>query len=205
MEFENGLLSTEFKSSINCMNLGCGKYCSCPPSDKYAYVNIHATLQYVQEEDGESLLEEVKKIGVAHLQMFNENMYSDFLELANIAGEDLEVVVSSASATIEDYRYWSTFVVLDNLEIIESMRSKGAGSLFVKAIQEYVFKVLNSEALLLTAGNRHIPIDAENKKASTEKLIDFYEKFGFKVFEKDKMYIAADSFWENDVCDNHDL
>ncbi|MEX3625368.1 GNAT family N-acetyltransferase [Viridibacillus arvi] len=132
-------------------------------------------------------------IGSANLYIFNSNWNDDFLDAADSISADLESVIGTAIHKIEyfDNDYYKV-AVLDRISVIKAYRQQGFGAQMLEKIQDYVYKVLEMQAIILLAapieedeeGNE---LEGSNRKEYIQCLLKFYEGQGFKPFHENYM------------------
>lgn len=166
----DGFLKVEFSSNF-------GDYRLAKEQKKSDYLRLHVKLLY-----GENGKETPVILGQASAYVFN-TLYSDkdFLAIADSIDPEVYKMVKHARNEMYDFDMYNHIVVLDSIEINGPFRKQGMATYLLKDIQEYVYKVLQAQAILINAST----IDKEI--ITTKRLQAFYSTNGFDKYAKNYM------------------
>lgn len=166
----DGFLSVEFSSNF-------GDYRLAKEQKKTDYLRLTAKLYYGEKGKDSAVL-----VGQASAYVFNA-LYGEknFLEIAESINPDVFELVRHAHNDLYDFDMYNHFAVLEKLSINGPFRQQGMATHLLKEVQEYVFKVLQGQAIFVHAES----LDTEI--ISTKRLQAFCSKNGFDKFTKNGM------------------
>ena len=151
----------------------------------------HKIFGTIKDEDG-------REIGDFNLYELDNDC--EFYDKCDTVSGDVEVVAATICGKrgsvlkkyIPDFTYFDTILILDRITIKEKYRGKGIGSSIVKSLaytMKYQFG--SGKAIFLCASDYESAdkygFDSEEYKEGTNKLVEFYKKFGFKVVKNNVM------------------
>ena len=129
-------------------------------------------------------------------------LYNDceFYDKCDAMSGDIEVIAATICGKrgnvlkkyIPDATYFDTILILDKITIKKEYRGKGIGSSVVKSLA-YMMKYQfgSGKAIFLCASDYEAAdkygFDSDEYKEGTNKLVEFYKKFGFNVVKNNVM------------------
>lgn len=141
------------------------------------YLNISAVLKMHNIENDEE-----KILGYANIYLFNEFMVDTWESLLyisdSISGDVLEVMYVLEKAK-ENEDIFGLIVVIDNIEIYNSYRNNGYGSILLDKIIEY-FSYINVNYIGLIPARIYSDRTVNNE----DKAIQYYINKGFKPLSR---------------------